>query len=238
MNEVNYASMITAVAMQTHSEGNADASEESSNDKASGAILQLATPAGNTEKAVDAAFVEKYEPQVGGYYVEFESNDPMYWPAPLFGDGEPMTEEDEAAMMEELAEAEAAEEAKIQEVISSVRAERADEIEALRRQIDDLQQKQAEPSKTKGLDFGAALAFLRAGHKVARHDWNGKGMWLVLVPGRKGVEMYPGSAYMGAGIEVADINPHIDMKTVQGAMQPGWLASQSDMLADDWFVVF
>jgi len=44
--------------------------------------------------------------------------------------------------------------------------------------------------------------------------------------------------YLDVGvIGPVDINPHIDMFTADGSMQPGWLASQADMLATDWCVV-
>jgi Protein of unknown function (DUF2829) len=91
------------------------------------------------------------------------------------------------------------------------------------------------------LTFGDALYFLKLGKKVARTGWNGKGMWLILVPGAPGVQTREGTPYHSAGIEVTDILPHIDMWTInaQGrrAMLPGWLASQSDMLAEDWMIV-
>lgn len=91
------------------------------------------------------------------------------------------------------------------------------------------------------MNFGEALSLLKSGKKVAREGWNGKGMWLVLVPGTKSVNFTEGSAYMKAGLVSGEILPHIDMYTVNAegrrAMLPGWLASQSDMLADDWSVV-
>jgi hypothetical protein len=91
------------------------------------------------------------------------------------------------------------------------------------------------------MSFGHALVMLKAGKKVARKGWNGKGMWLILVPGTPAVQPREGSAYAKAGIEACDILPHIDMWTVNAdgrrAMLPGWLASQSDMLADDWTVI-
>jgi hypothetical protein len=92
------------------------------------------------------------------------------------------------------------------------------------------------------MDFAEALRALKAGHKVARQGWNGKGMWLVLVPGSR-VELRPGTTYHMAlnderfGQSHATINPHIDMFTAQGQMQPGWFASQTDMLAEDWVSV-
>ena len=87
------------------------------------------------------------------------------------------------------------------------------------------------------MNFGEALHELKAGRKVAREGWNGKGMWLMLVP-RSRPMMTEGSAYHGAGLlGKVTINAHIDMFTATGEMQPGWLASQSDMLADDWLDV-
>ncbi|MBK5416356.1 DUF2829 domain-containing protein [Pseudomonas sp. TH31] len=88
------------------------------------------------------------------------------------------------------------------------------------------------------MSFGLAVEALKKGFKVARAGWNGKGMWLVLDPGSVVSEAREGSAYHKAGITGAfTINPHINMKTATGEMQPGWLASQTDMLADDWQLI-
>mgnify|MGYP003700699055 CR=1 FL=1 len=87
------------------------------------------------------------------------------------------------------------------------------------------------------MNFGEALIALRQGRCVARAGWNGKGMWLVLVRGTENVQLREGSDYHRAGMREVSINPHIDMMTNQGTMQPGWLASQTDMLADDWQIV-
>lgn len=93
------------------------------------------------------------------------------------------------------------------------------------------------------MNFGQAIDALKSGKKVSRAGWNGKGMWLVLVPGRKSVPLHPGTPYADAlpGKEECEILPHIDMWTVNAAdrraMLPGWLASQSDMLAEDWSIV-
>ena len=79
--------------------------------------------------------------------------------------------------------------------------------------------------------FGWALDSLKAG-------WNGKGMWLVLVAGSPLIKPTVGTAYNNAGItEPVNIEAHIDMFTAGGSMQPGWLASQADMLAEDWVTV-
>ena len=97
------------------------------------------------------------------------------------------------------------------------------------------------PTPPTGMSFGLAIEALKMGHKVARAGWNGKGMWLVLVPGTPNVHTTEGSPYMKAGITHCDILPHIDMWTTNAhgrrAMLPGWLASQTDMLADDWMIV-
>jgi hypothetical protein len=70
-------------------------------------------------------------------------------------------------------------------------------------------------------------------------------MWIVLQPGGQPT-LRPGSVYAKVLSEYGDkdgvinqihIDSHIDMFTAQGTMQPGWLASQADMLAEDWGVV-
>lgn len=91
------------------------------------------------------------------------------------------------------------------------------------------------------MNFGQAIEALKLGSKVARAGWNGKGMWLILVSGTPEVVMAEGSPYHRAGINECEILPHIDMYTTNAegrrAMLPGWLASQTDMLSDDWTVV-
>lgn len=91
------------------------------------------------------------------------------------------------------------------------------------------------------MNFGQAIEALKAGKKVSRAGWNGKGMWLILVPGTKAVEFTEGSPYYKAGLQSGEILPHIDMYTTNSegrrAMLPGWLASQTDMLSEDWVIV-
>lgn len=79
------------------------------------------------------------------------------------------------------------------------------------------------------MSFGHAIHALKNGERVARAGWNGKGMWLVLI--------HPGNAIHRSSAGSFDMQPCIGMKTADGNMQPGWLASQADMLADDWAVV-
>lgn len=84
-----------------------------------------------------------------------------------------------------------------------------------------------------GMTFGDAIAALKAGKKVTRSGWNGKGMFLFLVPGSTFVVNRP--PLLGIYPEGTEINycPHIDMRTADGKIVP-WLASQTDMLAEDW----
>jgi hypothetical protein len=86
------------------------------------------------------------------------------------------------------------------------------------------------------LNFGGALDALKSGNKVARSGWNGKGMFLFLVPGSTFKVNRP--PLLGIYPEGTEINycPHIDMKTADEKVVP-WLASQTDVLAEDWQVV-
>lgn len=83
------------------------------------------------------------------------------------------------------------------------------------------------------MNFGHALTALKAGAKVRRAGWNGKGMFLFLVPGSTFQVNRP--PLLGIYPEGTTINyhAHIDMKTAQDTVVP-WLASQTDVLAEDW----
>jgi hypothetical protein len=86
------------------------------------------------------------------------------------------------------------------------------------------------------MNFGQAIEHLKDGRKVARSGWNGKEMFLFLVPGSTfKVNRAPLLGIYEEGTEV-EYHAHIDMKTAQGYVVP-WLASQSDMLSDDWVLV-
>lgn len=88
-------------------------------------------------------------------------------------------------------------------------------------------------------NFGQALEALKSGQKVARSGWNGKGMFLFLqkgypagVPANKNTAEALGCPE-GAIVKVL---PYIAMSTVDGSLVP-WLASQTDVLAEDWLPV-
>ena len=84
--------------------------------------------------------------------------------------------------------------------------------------------------------FERALAELKLGQKVAREGWNGKGMFLFLVPGSTFQVNRP--PLLGIYPEGTEINyhAHIDIKAVDGRIIP-WVCSQKDMLAEDWVLV-
>lgn len=71
------------------------------------------------------------------------------------------------------------------------------------------------------MNFGQALEELQKGNMVSRSGWNGKGMWIKL--------------------QTPDVHskmslPYIYIKTADGHLVP-WLASQTDVLSNDWGVV-
>lgn len=86
------------------------------------------------------------------------------------------------------------------------------------------------------MDIGEAVHHMREGRRVARAGWNGKGMFLFLVPGSTfKVNRAPLNVIYPEGTEV-QYHAHVDMKTAQGYVVP-WLCSQADLLANDWEVV-
>ena len=72
-----------------------------------------------------------------------------------------------------------------------------------------------------GMDFSEMLRGLKDGRRAARSGWNGRGMYIELQCTDAGSKM---------------TLPYIFMCTVQGNLVP-WLASQTDLLAEDWFFV-
>jgi hypothetical protein len=96
------------------------------------------------------------------------------------------------------------------------------------------------------MNFGQAIEVMKLGSKAARGGWNGKHMFVVLMPELK----LPAHSSQEPGAKVndrtakhigidtpLDSRPYFAMFTARGQWQPGWLASQADMLADDWYVV-
>ena len=86
-----------------------------------------------------------------------------------------------------------------------------------------------------GLTFGLAIEALKQGHKVARAGWNGREMWLKVVNMQQmdASPDYPEVAWTDYFVNL----PTIAMKTADDKLLFGWLASQTDMLAEDWQIV-
>ena len=86
------------------------------------------------------------------------------------------------------------------------------------------------------MNFGLAIEAAKKGAKITRRGWNGKGMFLYYVPEGR----YPARTDAAKSIATedgkVDYGAYIAMKTAQGNVVP-WLASQTDILADDWEVV-
>ena len=79
------------------------------------------------------------------------------------------------------------------------------------------------------MNFGEAIEALKSGKKVAREGWNGKGVYLYLADGNLLTDAIGDGSF-----------PFIDtivIKTVDNKYCIGWLASQTDMLAEDWTIV-
>lgn len=77
------------------------------------------------------------------------------------------------------------------------------------------------------MTFGLALEALKKGLKVQRDGWNGKGLWL---------ELQVPDAHSKMTLPYIFMSYPSDAKTTPGARVP-WLASQTDMLAEDWVIV-
>lgn len=75
------------------------------------------------------------------------------------------------------------------------------------------------------MNTGKAIELLKAGQCVRRAGWNGKGMWLELIP----------SQSCGVVTTTGPVQPlpWVAMRTADGRFVP-WLCSQTDFLAEDW----
>ena len=76
------------------------------------------------------------------------------------------------------------------------------------------------PQQQTNLNFGQALDLLKQGFRLQRAGWNGKGMCIFL--------RHPPKT------KIEGIDPYLCMCTAAGTLQPRWLESQADMLAEDW----
>ncbi|AYO86317.1 DUF2829 domain-containing protein [Methylobacterium brachiatum] len=99
-----------------------------------------------------------------------------------------------------------------------------------------------QPADGSAMSFGDAIRALKNGERVCRAGWNGKSMWLALTPGHLNLPAASfwnphNRAFAEQNGGAATVLPAITMKTATGEILMGWLASQTDMLAEDWMVL-
>ena len=88
------------------------------------------------------------------------------------------------------------------------------------------------------INFGEAIVALKQGHKVARLSWNGKGMYIYLVPAAS----YPAQRNINKTVvsefenDMVPYTAYIAMKTVRDEITP-WAPAQSDVLEEDWIII-
>lgn len=96
------------------------------------------------------------------------------------------------------------------------------------------------------MDFGEALKALKGGRRVARFGWNGKDMFVVLMPRLQLPPFNTADTARKVNDRTAkwigedqplDCQPYLAMYNAQKKWQPGWSATQSDMLSEDWFIL-
>ena len=92
---------------------------------------------------------------------------------------------------------------------------------------------------TDGMSFGLAIEALKKGHKVARTGWNEKGMFIFIQNETSGSvkEGTPILSELARKNQGVLVRAHINMKAADDSIVIGWLASQTDMLSDDWQIV-
>jgi len=86
--------------------------------------------------------------------------------------------------------------------------------------------------------FGQAIAAAREGARITRDGWNGKGQYVYYQPGSvikaedcRNKVLKEQAEDLGGSITLC---PHLDFFSAHKVVQIGWLASQTDMLAEDW----
>ena len=90
-----------------------------------------------------------------------------------------------------------------------------------------------EPTINELMSFSDALIFVKKGKRIAREGWNGKGMWLAYVC-QNGYAIT--ATQSAVDLSATDLLPWLGMFTADKKFVP-WLASQTDILAEDWMIV-
>ena len=118
----------------------------------------------------------------------------------------------------------------------------------LLKEIDKVIKEEREKNMEKLVTFGEAIKALKEGKCIARNGWNGKGMHVYLNKGNVFKDPECDLAFTeieGIKVELfehGDIGtvtrlPNLNMKSATGSTVTGWLASQTDILAEDWIIL-
>ena len=91
--------------------------------------------------------------------------------------------------------------------------------------------------KVAGMNFGLALEAAKMGKKIARAGWNGHGKGMYVFLANEDISFTTDANLREFLDEEVTVHGMMVMRTAQKTLAPGWLASQADMLAEDWYVV-
>jgi len=194
---------------------------------------------------VNQAWIDKHGPRAGGYYVLYEDQYQSYSPAGPFEAGYTRLGQMDGVLGSATVAAPG------REATTDCGWLAAKPMQKTGKAADLLEENRMnegqnavytgnQPMPT-GCDFGWALRRLKAGARVARQGWNGKGMYLWLLPATKVKAEWCKEPHLKAlaeakGGEIEAVGS-IRMLTADGKILTGWLASQTDMLAEDWWEV-
>ena len=120
--------------------------------------------------------------------------------------------------------------------------EKEDEFKKIQERIRQESKDPIDPDRV-DMTFGEAIEALKKGYRVSRQGWNGKGMFLFLHEKMECESVEgPDNVYIKTITELKEKNgsvkfvPVICMKAANDEVVVGWLASQTDMLSNDWTI--
>lgn len=106
--------------------------------------------------------------------------------------------------------------------------------------------------KSKNMNFGQAIEAVKNGKLAAREGWNGKGMFIFMRPSceldtdtvvnkvqslPESVKKWVAENHGDSPTDKIKFSEYLCMKAADGTIVNGWLASQTDMLSEDWTII-
>jgi hypothetical protein len=180
------------------------------------------------------SYLRRHNPQTGGYYVRYDNGYESYSPAETFENGYTRIMDEGEIQQSEYAVAVPL--ATLQHWLGLLELDNPSDLTlGLNEYLDKGRRVSAtwhmpEYGPTT-CNFGGALHMLtRMGKCVARQGWNGKGQYVVMMHVQKVVTDHLPNL-------VSEINPCLALFNTQGELQPGWVPSMGDLLADDWIAI-